>query len=137
MYHADNRENLRYALYVRDHTAAETVIGVHWAGVPPYFSERRAIDVLGKTDRHIARLATPRFVPGHSKWDWDYVVNERRPDIMLMATRGLTDRDDFVRLYYWVQRGDDYLFLRKESVGMLDDPEAQLIDMITGRPVRR
>ena len=32
-------------------------VAVHWAGVVPYVSRRFAIDVLGKSDRHIARLA--------------------------------------------------------------------------------
>jgi hypothetical protein len=40
------------------------------------------VDVLGKSDRHIARVVSRRFEPGHSKEDWPYVVNVLRPDII-------------------------------------------------------
>ena len=63
-------------------------MAVHWAGVGPYFAERRSIDVLGRSDRSIAHLRVDRFVPGHSKWDWDHVL-DRSPDIIDMESRGL------------------------------------------------
>jgi hypothetical protein len=49
------------------------------------------IDVLGYNDRHIARMPavlklTPAtasaYIPGHNKWDWEYVL-AKRPDAIL------------------------------------------------------
>jgi hypothetical protein len=120
--HEQNADNLRFAR----------------AGVPPYFSERPAIDVLGKSDRHIARLAVPRFVPGHSKWDWDYVLQTRRPDLLRAPSRGLGRRPDFRRTYLKVETGDAGLafFVRRSSLAKLRDPDARLIDLVSGQNYR-
>ncbi|MBL4685803.1 MAG: hypothetical protein JKY37_14505, partial [Nannocystaceae bacterium] len=127
MYRKHNARNHARALYVREHTASDTVIGVHWAGVPVYFSERPAVDLLGKSDRHIAKLRVRRFHPGHSKWDWDYVVNVRKPDAILIATRGLARRADFQRHYAEVVRdGKVRFFMRRESLPKLHDPRATI-----------
>ena len=136
--HAENASNLRFAHYLRRHTDPTTTLGAHWGGVPPYFSERPAIDVLGKSDRHIARLAVPRFIPGHSKWDWDYIVNERRPDVLRAPSRGLGARPDFRRSYLKVETGDPKLtfFMRRTALGKLDDPQAILIDPISAQRYR-
>jgi arabinofuranosyltransferase len=69
----------------------DAVVAVFWAGIPAYFSDFRMVDLLGYNDRHIARgkAAFPytvnefqRYVPGHAKWDNDYVFREHRPDAM-------------------------------------------------------
>ena len=53
------------------------------AGATPYFCDRPFLDLLGKSDRHIARLppAGP-FLPGHNKWDYRYSIGELRPDVV-------------------------------------------------------
>jgi hypothetical protein len=53
------------------------------AGVAPYFSRRRAVDILGKTDAYIAHLH-PRAGGdiGHGKFDIDYSLS-RRPDLIV------------------------------------------------------
>jgi hypothetical protein len=51
-------------------------------------------DLLGKSDRHIAREPMhvycgeppewmPVFLPGHLKWDYAYVLGQVRPDVLL------------------------------------------------------
>jgi hypothetical protein len=137
MHRDNNANNYNFALYLRDHTHPTTTLGAHWGGVPVYFSRRPAIDVLGKSDRHIAKLEVDRFFPGHSKWDWDYVLEERRPDVFRAPSRGLGDRRDFRSAYVKVQtqRGLSF-FMRRDALDKLVDREVVIVDLTTGRPVR-
>jgi arabinofuranosyltransferase len=64
-------------------TAPAARVAVVWAGAPVYYSERPAIDLLGKSDPVIARA--PRrgtFRPGHDRWDYAYSILELRPDVV-------------------------------------------------------
>ena len=126
-----------FAAYLRDHAAPSLVIGAHWGGIVPYFSELPAVDVLGKSDRHIARLEVERFDPGHAKWDWDYVLNKRRPDLFLTATRGLQQRPDFLAAYALAQReGDEAaFFVRRDALGKLHDEEIAFYDAASGERI--
>jgi hypothetical protein len=134
---AFNRNNFFFARYLERHTDPSTVLGAHWAGVPPYFSRRPAVDVLGKSDRHIARLPARHFSPGHSKWDWDYVLHRRRPDLLRAPTRGLRDRDDFRRDYVKVVKSPrNHFYMRRESLAKLHDPDVELVDLRTGERSR-
>jgi hypothetical protein len=66
-------------------TDPRATIAVMLAGNGPYFSHRRTVDLLGKSDRHIARLRVPAsayFRPGHVKVDLDYSVRQLRPDLV-------------------------------------------------------
>jgi hypothetical protein len=135
MYWHYNFENHLYASYFRDHTRPATTLGLHSSGVPGYFSERTAVDLLGRSDRHIARMKVDHFEPGHAKWDWDYIVNERRPDIILFASRGLARRADFRAQYLrvtgpgasgWPSGMRREFFLRRSSVGRLLDTGIEL-----------
>lgn len=120
-----NQRNYERAVYLRDHTDPDFVIGVFWAGVPVYFSERPAVDLLGKSDRHIARLHVDRFFPGHSKWDWDYVLEERKPSGFFMARRGLAERPELARDYVeLVVDGEPRLLVRRDALGKVHDLSA-------------
>jgi len=132
---AVNVQNFRTARFLREHTSPDTSVAVHWAGVTPYFAERPAIDVLGRSDRHIAKLVVERFLPGHSKWDWDYVLAERRPDVFVEVSRGLGDRNDF-RAAYFEARSRDGLtfFVRRDARAKLLDPELEIIHLPPLRP---
>ena len=122
----------RFARYIEEKTPPSMSVGVHWAGTVPYFSRRPAIDVLGKCDRHIARLQVPRFIPGHSKWDWDYVINERRPDIIVGHSRGLGGVRQFRDGYYMASFGGELtFFVRKEALAELRDDELFVQDIWT------
>jgi hypothetical protein len=73
LYHAVNGENLVLAAWLRAHTRPDTSLGVHWGGVPPYFSGRPAVDLLGRSDRHIAHLAVNRLCPA-TEVDWSTLM---------------------------------------------------------------
>jgi arabinofuranosyltransferase len=66
-------------------------VAVMAAGTVPYYSGLRGIDVLGKSDRTIARLPKdPRHltvVPGHDKYDLHYSITKLRPDVIYDALR--------------------------------------------------
>jgi hypothetical protein len=76
-----------------DHLAAVTrpdaVIAAGGVGGVQYWSGRRVLDVLGKSDERIARSAPvgPSFLPGHDKYDAAHTVGELRPDVV---AQGLT-----------------------------------------------
>jgi hypothetical protein len=124
-----NARHVRLALYLREHADPQTSIAAHWAGVVPYFSRLPTVDVLGKSDRHIARLAVDRFAPGHSKWDWDYVLGVRRPDLFIDVSRGLEERADFRADYARATTRDGLeLWLRRASASRLRDPGLVLAD---------
>jgi arabinofuranosyltransferase len=57
------------------------VLATSAAGKIPFFSGLPTIDMLGLTDRYIARLDRHQFAVGHSKFDPDYVLS-RRPDLI-------------------------------------------------------
>jgi hypothetical protein len=133
MYWAVNKSNAADGFYLKHHTAPRTSVAFHWAGVPAYFSERPAIDVLGKSDRHIARLRTAIFAPGHSKWDWDYVMQTRRPDIFQHASRGLSDRADFREQYLALLPATGGLFyVRRDAVSLIQDNDYKLALPVAG-----
>jgi hypothetical protein len=122
LYKETNTSNALIGLYLRLTTDPGTTVAYHWAGTTAYFAERPAIDVLGKSDRHIAKMQVDRFEPGHSKWDWDYVVGERRPDVFIGQSRGLLGRDDFNRDYRAALTGrGDWIFVRRGSESRLHD----------------
>jgi hypothetical protein len=133
MYREENKRNAKLALYFRDNTPATTTLAVHWAGVPTYFSGRPGIDVLGKSDPYIAKMEVTSFEPGHSKWDWQYVLGEKKPDIFLSHSRGLADQRLFRTGYYRVTTPDGLdFYLRKQSLDLLTDPDVVLEDLVTG-----
>jgi hypothetical protein len=118
-----NERLYRYGIYLRDHSDADTVIALHWAGLTAYFADRPAVDMLGRSDRHIAHLEVRGFAPGHSKWDWDYLVYERHPDVILGADRGLESHPGFLASYK-PARAEQVLtfFLRDVSREKIRDP---------------
>jgi len=119
---------VRAALAIREVTDPSAVIAVSWAGAIPYFSERPAIDLLGKMDPKVARQpmhvpvggpAWAAFVPGHLKWDYAYPIGELKPDLIqspLWTVPGVQDARpaDLTREYeLWNVVGEWYV--RKDS----------------------
>jgi hypothetical protein len=87
----DHERVLRRVLRLQRIADPAAVVAVVWAGIPAYFADWRMVDELGYNDRHIARLppvAIPDreswrdFRPGHMKWDYPYVVEVCRPDVV-------------------------------------------------------
>jgi hypothetical protein len=71
-------------LHLRDTLPRSATIATHVAGQIPYYSQLQTIDLLGKSDRRIAAMpqTADRFRPGHNKWDYDYGIDERAPDVV-------------------------------------------------------
>jgi hypothetical protein len=68
---------------IRQQARPEAAIAVTAAGIAPYFSRRPAIDILGKTDAHVARLERhPGGRIGHGKFDIDYSLS-REPALIV------------------------------------------------------
>jgi arabinofuranosyltransferase len=96
-YMADaDQGSVETALMLKRITTPDATIAVVSSGVLPYFSDRTAIDLLGKNDKKIARLKMRRlsddskvlykyraFYPGHLKWDYSYSIGYLQPDIVL------------------------------------------------------
>jgi hypothetical protein len=79
----------RYGVELRGATSPDTAVAVAWAGAVPYFDRRPSVDLLGKSDRAIARM-DPRsvpFHPGHTKWDYGHSVGALRPDVIAQLWR--------------------------------------------------
>jgi hypothetical protein len=81
-------DNTRMGLALGAVCSSQALTADFWAGATPYFSELRSIDMLGRSDRVIARrpASVARGVPGHDKFDFDYVLG-RRPDVILSNFR--------------------------------------------------
>jgi len=117
-----NRANARMALYLREQTPPGTSVALHCAGTTGYFVRRPTIDVLGKSDRHIAKLPVRFFHPGHSKWDWNYVLLERRPDVIVDTSRGLERHPELAKRYFLARTSGGLEFhVRRERVAGLRD----------------
>ena len=125
-----NKEYVRIAQDLRQITTPSAVIGVVTAGAIPYFSERPALDLLGKNDAFIARLkphhmGSPfnleKFRPGHNKWDYDYSIGRLQPDVIVQLWGDSEAAQEYIRLYYVGGGADDELFysLRKDSPAIL------------------
>ncbi|MCX7022515.1 MAG: hypothetical protein NTW26_09640 [bacterium] len=65
----------------------DDTIAVSSAGIIPWLTGLRAIDMLGLNDRHIAREGIDlggRATPGHERYDNDYIL-ERKPDWIILG----------------------------------------------------
>jgi hypothetical protein len=97
------------SLVLRDELPSNTVIAAGWLGAPAYFTGLQAIDIFGKTDKHIARVApTGPFRPGHNKEDLGYSVGRLRPEVVLI----LLDRPE-VESYGYVRVGQG-MYVRRD-----------------------
>lgn len=105
-------------------------VAYFWAGAPQYYADRNAVDLLGKSDSHIARL-TPRvrFYPGHDKWDYRWSVTTYRPDLIAGLWNGTPRDEEMLRDEGYEQRcltGDveRAVWIRTGSRYIREDPEA-------------
>ena len=81
------RASLKAGLLIRDRSAPTAKVAVWAAGIVPYFSHRHSIDILGKTDAHVARLDMhPNQTIGHGKYDIEYSLG-LSPDLVIGTRR--------------------------------------------------
>jgi hypothetical protein len=79
----DPLEQIQVAGLLLKNARPDSSIAVITAGIVPYFTRMKAIDILGKGDRHIARLKPfPGAMVGHGKLDPRYTLG-RHPDLVI------------------------------------------------------
>lgn len=117
---------VRMALALREMTTEEATIAVVWAGIIPYFSDRFAIDMLGKNDKVVAREPARRpegvhpllaFYPGHNKWKYSYSIGELRPDIIAQSWGAREELQPYLDTAYRQEmlRTGATVYVRKDS----------------------
>ena len=76
-----NQHNVDVALGIDALTDENASVGVIWAGVIPYYADRKAIDFLGKSDAYIANLPADLSMSliGHNKFDLQSSICARQP----------------------------------------------------------
>jgi hypothetical protein len=105
-----NQRNVNTALVLDLLTTTDATVGLFWAGSIPYFADRRAIDMLGKTDSHIAHLppdlsgSVARYgmksLPGHNKYDLNYSIIELQPTYVQYFSWGNQDLTKWAETTY-------------------------------------
>jgi len=86
----DQQKQIQVAALINKNALPESSIAVVCGGLVPYMTRRPALDILGKSDKHIARLDPfPGSMPGHGKVDTDYLVG-RRPDLIVTCNAGVS-----------------------------------------------
>lgn len=85
--------------WLRDSVPEDTFIAVDAAGQVPYYSGLRTLDMFGVNDVHTAHLEVPEMgqgVPGHEKFDFDYIM-WRQPDLIIAGAPFLDGSDAYER----------------------------------------
>lgn len=108
----DEANYTRLGLLIRETTPPKLRLAVAAAGATPYFAQRPTEDLLGKNDRHVAKLA-PRgvFSPGHDKWDYTYSL-ERRKSELIVETVDVNEADEAYIASLGFQKLDNEMRLR-------------------------
>ncbi len=121
-----NKTHVDTAIALNDLLDHDATIGVIWAGAIPYYTEFRAIDFLGKSDRYIASLPPDlsgsvswegmRSVPGHNKYDLWYSILTLRPTYVQSLAWGNQNVSAWAQtLYVTVQYKGLTLYLLRNS----------------------
>jgi len=111
-----NKDAVHIALAVKKVTSPQAQIAVVTAGAIPYFSERPALDLLGKNDAYIAHLPSHSpdkledVRPGHMKWDYDYSIGELKPDMVLQLWGDKEIAYEYIEQFYTVIEVNGILF---------------------------
>ncbi|MFQ5616318.1 MAG: hypothetical protein ACE5GO_07645, partial [Anaerolineales bacterium] len=120
-----NEKHTLMSLLVRRLTTEDASIAVVSAGAIPYFSERYAIDLLGKADKVIAQ-GEPRslsgisddveFRPGHNKWDYEYSIGQLKPDLIVQLWSHPEEAKPYLDADYILIKVDEFqMYFRKDS----------------------
>lgn len=83
-------------------TAPGARVAVVAAGATQYVSERAEVDLLGKSDEHVAKappVGDGFLAPGHDKYDFEHSIGGLQPDVVAQVWREL-DPVDLVRWGY-------------------------------------
>ena len=114
------------AIAINELTDEKATIGVFWAGTIPYYTDRPAIDFLGKSDPYIANLPPDlsgqmgwlgmSSVPGHNKYDLNYSIKILMPTYVQEFEVGSQNLNDWGAEHYVnVKYHGIRLYLLKDS----------------------
>ncbi|MCP5108526.1 MAG: hypothetical protein GY950_34395, partial [bacterium] len=126
----DNKQNIKVALALEDITTKDASVGVSWAGTIPYYTGRKAVDFLGKSDRYIASLPPDMSgsypmhgmstVPGHNKYDLEYSIVKLKPTYIQSHRYGLQTQRKYVhKNYRFIKHMKVSFWLKKDSPHVL------------------
>jgi hypothetical protein len=91
--------NVEIGLLLKQNALPNSKVADTWAGQVLYFSNLPGVDLLGKSDAHIARMqARPEAAkPGHNKYDFDYSLGVLKPDFVISMFRLPVGRGEMLR----------------------------------------
>ncbi|MBX3219948.1 MAG: hypothetical protein KF795_05465 [Labilithrix sp.] len=79
----DPLDQIHVAMLIKKNARPDSRVAVITAGIVPYFTRLEAIDILGKSDKHIARLTPFKgAMVGHGKLDPAYTLG-KQPDLVV------------------------------------------------------
>ncbi len=126
----DNQYFVNSALAIDQLTTSDSSVGVLWAGSIPYYTGRKAIDFLGKSDRYIAHLSPDmsgdiswdgmNSVPGHNKYDLNYSIKVLQPTYVQRFVWGSQDLSQWAETHYVeVEYSGISVFLLRDSPAVI------------------
>lgn len=122
----DDAGMVKKGLFLKEITTPEAKIGVIWAGATPYFSERYAIDFLGKSDAVIAHGKNrawnwKKFYPGHNKYDYQYSIGILKPDVVVQIWDDFREAIPILKQFYIPFDAGEHgtMYLKKDSKNIL------------------
>jgi hypothetical protein len=93
---ASDRRRLIIGEWMRNNLPEDSSVALNAIGIIPHVTGFRAYDMVGLTDRHIARLEMTGKrlgAPGHRKYDGAYIL-ARKPDYILLSNAVLLTLSD-------------------------------------------
>ena len=125
----ENHEEVAQTRVLRTITTPTATIVVARAGTIPYFSGRPSIDLLGKTDRHIAHedmrtfaVGWHKFIefrPGHMKFDYHYSIGQLKPDVIVQLWEHGEEAQPYLQNYQGVRLQGKCIYVREGSANVL------------------
>lgn len=127
---SNNEHTVSVAIAIKALTKPEASIGVFTAGTLPFYSDRHAIDFLGKADPYIASLYPhlpqkvnwfqPATMPGHNKYDLNYSIKKLQPTYIQRFYWGEQNirgwaLEHYTKIEYYDKKGSVTLILLKDS----------------------
>ena len=112
---SDSQKTVNISIVLNQILSKNATVGVLWAGAIPYYTDFKAVDFLGKSDRYIASLPPDlsghikgmgmQSVPGHNKYDLYYSIVTLKPTYVQSLAWGRQDlskwaKDKYVRVKY-------------------------------------
>jgi hypothetical protein len=119
-----NQDTVQAGLELGRYADPQASVAVVAAGAVTYYSGLRGIDVMGKSDRHVALLQPysgiggDAVTPGHSKYDLHYSIETLRPDAIYDAVAWsryqpgifwFVSQNYVQRGSFWLRRGSSHV----------------------------